>query len=167
MFTLYTLTGLPYSGKSTLRKELVKRFGFNLVSTDEIMDEKNMWREGHPTQEDWNLAYSEAYETLKKYLRLGMNVVFDGGSLKFRERETQRKIAKECNARHKLIYINTTREEILKRQLKNEETKERGQLTKEEMDTAFGMFEEPTEAENPIIYNHKMDLDEWMRENIR
>jgi len=37
---LYILTGLPYSGKTTLTKELVKRFGFSSVSMDDVMDEK-------------------------------------------------------------------------------------------------------------------------------
>lgn len=164
--TLYSVTGLPYSGKSTLTKELIKQFGFTLVSIDDIMDEKDMWREGHPTQEDWNIAYSEAYDKLKKYLKSGVNVVFDGGSLKFKERETQRNIAKEYRAKHNLIYVNTSIDEILKRKLKNEKTKERGQLTEIEMEDALNMFEEPIDRENPIIYNQTMDINDWIKENI-
>ena len=35
---LYILTGLPYSGKTTLRRELMKRFNFKSVSVDERMN---------------------------------------------------------------------------------------------------------------------------------
>lgn len=163
---LYSLTGLPYSGKTTLRKELIKRFGFSYISIDEIMDEKDMWRKGHPIQEDWNVAYSEAYEKLKNLLRNGDSVIFDGASLKFKERETQRQIAEECGVDWKLIYVNTPKEVIIKRRLENLETKDRGHLNKREMEVAFGMFEEPTLEENPVIYNHEMSLDDWAKNNI-
>lgn len=46
MNQLYILIGLPYSGKTTLRKELVKRLNFDYVSVDEIMKERDMWRFG-------------------------------------------------------------------------------------------------------------------------
>lgn len=38
--TLFILCGLPYSGKSTLAKELVSCLGFKAVSMDEVMDKK-------------------------------------------------------------------------------------------------------------------------------
>ena len=164
--TLYTITGLPYSGKTTLRKELIKHIDFELVSIDNIMDKSNMWREGHPTQDDWDKAYSVAYEQLKTYLKANEDVVFDGGSLKFSERETQRNIAKKYGARHKLIYINTPRYEIIKRRLRNQKTKERGDLTDSEMEKAFNMFEEPRVNETPLEYSTPEDLKDWIGENL-
>ncbi|HUD44132.1 MAG TPA: ATP-binding protein [Patescibacteria group bacterium] len=164
--TLYILTGLPYSGKTTLRKELIRRFSFKTVSIDEIMDERAMWREGHPTQEDWNIAYSEAYRRIKEHLTDGNSVIFDYGNLPLHERENARKIADSLGIPHKLIYINTPKEEILRRRQENEETKERGQLDQEMMDRALNMFVEPTEKEKPIIYNYKMNLDQWIKINI-
>ncbi len=164
--TLYIMTGLPYSGKTTLRKELVKRCGFQAVSVDQIMGEKDMWREGHPTQEDWNLAYSEAYKQIEEYLKEGKTVVFDCGNLPLHERENARKIAEKLGVKHKLVYVNTPKEEILRRRQQNEETKERGHLDQEMMDVALKMFHEPTASEQPLIYNHEMDLDRWINKNI-
>ncbi len=164
---LYSITGLPFAGKTTLQKELTKNFGLNLVSIDDIMEERNMWREGHPNQDDWNLAYSLAYEKLNKLLGDNKNVVFDGGSLKLSERETQRQIAKKCGANFKLIYVNTSVEEIKQRRMENNATKARGDLSNMEMETAFKMFEEPLKGEGPIVYNGGVNLGEWIQINIK
>lgn len=166
MAKLYIMCGLPYSGKTTLQKELVKRLGFQAVSVDRIMDEKDMWREGHPTQEDWNTAYSEAYRKIKEYLKEGKTVIFDCANLPFHERENARKIADSLGIIHQLIYVKTTKEEILRRRQKNKQTKERGHLDRETMENAFNLFDEPTESEHPVIYNHHMNLDDWIERFI-
>ena len=164
---LYIMSGLPYSGKTTLRKKLEKRLKFQVVSVDQIMTENNLWREGHPTQEDWNVAYAEAYSQLKNYLKKGKTTIFDCGNLPFHERENARKIADSVGATHKLIYVNTPKEEILHRREVNKETKERGHLDQDMMDTAIKMFQEPDKNECPIIYNHQTNLDQWIRDNIK
>ncbi|MDO8618484.1 MAG: ATP-binding protein [Candidatus Daviesbacteria bacterium] len=164
MNKLYILTGLPYSGKTTLRKELVKRLNFDYVSVDEIMKEKDMWREGHPTQDDWEVAYSDTYEKLKDLLKKDKNVVLDIGNLEFHERETARQIAKAEGVECKLIYVKTSMEEIMRRRKENEETKVRGHLEGDLLKSAIDKFEEPTQKENPIIYNSREDLEEWIQE---
>src|SRR5271165_6934335 len=90
---LYILCGLPYAGKTTLQREIVKRVSVSVVSVDRIMDELGMWREGHPTQEDWNTAYSEAYRQIIAYLNEGATVIFDCANLPFHERENARSLA--------------------------------------------------------------------------
>jgi predicted kinase len=162
MGKLYIMCGLPYSGKTTLQKELVKRLGFQVVSVDRIMDEKDMWREGHPTQEDWNVAYSEAYRRMEEYLKEGKTVIFDCANLPFHEREDARKIADSLGVTHQLIYANTSKEDILRRRQENEQTKVRGHIDQEMMENAFNLFDEPTESEHPIIYNHRVNLDDWI-----
>lgn len=164
--TLYILCGLPYAGKTTLRKELIKRFGFDFVSMDEIMQKHDMWRPDHPTQEDWNVGYSEGYDQLKKLLKEKRDVILDLGNLKFKERQTARLIAEELGAAHKLIYVNIPREEILKRRAENEKTKQRGHVKDELFQKGLEMFQEPTEEENPIMFSPEMNLDEWIRKNI-
>ncbi len=159
---LYILCGLPYSGKTTLQKELVKRLGLQAVSVDRIMDERDMWREGHPTQEDWNEAFSEAYRRIEAYLKAGKTVIFDCANLPFHERENARIIADKLGIMHKLIYLNISKEEILRRWQENEKTGARSQLDQETMETALNLFDEPTESEQPILYNQQMDLDDWI-----
>lgn len=159
------MTGLPYSGKTTLTKELVKSFGFSVVSMDDIMEERHL-DSATMVQDDWNAVYSEAYEKLKKLLKEGKTVVIDCGNLPVHERETPRKIAESLGVTAKLIYVNTSKEEILRRWKENQTTKERGHLEETGLNFAFDLFEEPTEIEHPIIYNQSMDLDTWLKANI-
>ncbi len=162
---LYILCGLPYSGKTTLANELVRRFGFKTASVDDIMDEKEIDSDTM-SQEDWNFVYSETYDRLKKTLGQGFSVVFDMGHLKLSERETSRQIAEKYHVPHKLIYINISPEEIRRRRTQNEITKERGQLSDKAMQNALSQFQEPISTESPTIYNQSMDLESWIKINI-
>jgi len=162
---LYILTGLPYSGKTTLTRELVGRFGFSSVSMDDIMDEKGYEVE-EMTQEDWNTVYSEGYEKLKKLLSEGKTVVLDLGNLKRSERKTAKQIAESLNISSKLIFLNVPIDEIRKRWERNEQAKERGQLEEVTLKRALDMFETPSPEENYITYNQSLNLDGWIKDNI-
>lgn len=163
--TLYIITGLPYSGKTTLTNELVKRFHFTVASVDEVLEKGNYVVE-LMTQQDWDCVYSKAYTRLKRCLGGGKTTIFDGGSLKRSERETIRRIAESMNVTAKLIYVNTSKDEIRRRWLKNQKTKVRDHLGEKSMNFAFKLFEEPSSNENPILYYQKMDLGRWIEDNI-
>jgi len=159
------MVGLPYSGKTTFTKELVSRFGFEVISMDDLMD-----REGLDpvtmTQEDWNMVYSRGYRKLEKLLLEEKTVILDLGNLTRKERDTARAIANRVNVPFKLIYINIPVEEIMARRQKNEETKERGQLVEESMQKALDLWEEPSSDEKFVVYNQQMDLENWIKVNI-
>ena len=163
---LYILCGLPYSGKTTLTKKLVELNGWQPVSVDAIMKRENMWRKGHPTQADWDFAYSEAYRQIEKYLTTGENVIFDCANLPKHERQNPKNIAAKLGYESKLIYLNISREEILNRRQANEISQERGQLDEGQMNEAFRLFEEPTTDEEPIIYDRRLDLTKWTKEKL-
>lgn len=165
--SLYVLAGPPYAGKTTLRKELVKRFGFEVVSIDEINSERGIGLEVRPIpQEDWNITYSEAYRRLKELLNAGKRVVFDGANLPLHERQTPKQIAQSLGLQSRLIYVQISEEEAGERRLRNLQTKERGHVDDETFKMALEMFEEPTPEENPLIFNSKMDINEWIEKNI-
>lgn len=163
--TLYILTGLPYAGKTTLTKELVSRFGFPVVSMDDIMDRDGLDSDTM-TMDDWLRVYSEGYDQLKALLDEGKSVVLDLGNLKRSERETARQIAKSKGAQHKLLYLKLSKEELRHRWEKNAELKERGQLSDATLERAIGMFAEPTPDENPILLDSQTDLNKWTQENV-
>jgi len=162
---LYIITGLPYSGKTTLTKELIKRFGFIVASVDEVMEEGHYSSE-KMNQDDWNYVYSEAYRRLKQYLLDGKTVIFDGGSLLQSERNTIKGIAEKAGVKSKLVYVKVAKEEIKKRWIDNQITKVRDHLVEETINQALSMFEEPTTDEYPIIYDQEMDIELWISCNI-
>lgn len=164
--TLFSITGLPFSGKTTLTNKLVDKFGLSVISVDEIMERAGMWESPRPTDEDWNQAYWEAYQTLENLLKEGKNVIFDGGSLKKSERKAQRQIAEKLHPNYQLIYVNTSLKTIEQRRLKIQSTREHGQVDDQTMKNALKIWEEPTRDENPIVYSSKHDLDEWIEKYI-
>jgi predicted kinase len=162
---LYIVTGLPFSGKTTLTEKLKNRFSFKVASVDEMLDKGNYVVE-EMSQDDWNTVYSQAFEKLKELLRKGKTVIFDGASLKKSERDTLRGIAESLNVPCKLIYLNTSRHEIAERRRQNLKLKQRDQLEDVTMEKALSMFEEPTEDEKPIIFNTDANFEEWVKIHI-
>ncbi|MEX0998992.1 MAG: ATP-binding protein [Thermodesulfobacteriota bacterium] len=162
---LYILTGLPYAGKTTLTTELVDRFGFNIVSTDNIIDDK-VFEVKDMTQKDWNVVYTEAYEQLKHFLSHSKDVIFDSANLKKSERNTAKEIATNCNTECLVIYLNTSKSEILARWSKNQQTNDRSHVNEKVLDNALALFEEPTTDENVVLFNASMDLNQWIQKNI-
>ena len=120
-----------------------------------------MWEQGHPTQEDWNAAYSQAYRQIAGHLAAGATVIFDCANLLAHERENARKIAESLGAVHRLIYVNTSEEEIRRRCKKNEEARDREAIDQQMLENAFRMFDEPTESERPVLHHAGMNLDKW------
>lgn len=163
--TLFIFCGLPYAGKTTLRNELIKRFKFNYVSVDELIDEKSLNLE-KMTQDDWDKVYFEAFENLKKLLTDGKTVILDIGNLKLSQRDDAKAIAQNLGIKHILIYINTPIEKIKRRRKLNTETHKREYLDNRLMNHALNMFKEPTPDENPIFYNQNEDLDEWIKKYL-
>ena len=163
--TLYQLCGIPFSGKSTLTRALVKRYGFHVSSVD-AMIAKHDFHVASMNQEDWNLVYAEAYEDLKVALLSGKDSILDKGSLKRSERDTARRIAEECDANYVLIYINTRIEVIQKRRKENEISRIRGGLEDKYFQIALDQFVPPQEDESHTIFNDGLEIENWMKENF-
>jgi predicted kinase len=164
---LYIMTGLPYSGKTTLVKKLVKKIKCKVVSVDEILEQKDLWKEKHPSQSDWETAYSEACKKVENYLIDRENVIFDESNLLYVQRESLRKMAESLEIKTKLIYVKIDRKEALKRWEKNLETKEKNQLSKDIMERTFNIFEEPKPNEEAVIYNQNTDFKKWIKLEIK
>lgn len=163
---LYIMTGVPYSGKTTLTKELTKKIKVKVVSADEILGKKDIWGKRHPTQNEWEMAYLEAVEEIKNYLIQGKSVIFDESNLEYRQRENLRKIAKNLEVEAVLIYLIITKDEAIKRWQSNLKTKIKKQLSWEFFEKTFELFEEPQDDEKPIVYNQGVDLKTWIEKNI-
>ncbi len=160
------MTGLPYSGKTTLVNKLIKKIDCRIISADEILKEKGFWKEKEPRQKDWEIAYVEAGEEVKKYLINGENVIFDESNLLYGQRENLRKIAQDLGIKSKLIYVKIDKKEALKRWEENSKTKQKHQLSKEIIERTCDIFEEPKKPEEAIIYNQNTDFEEWMKRNF-
>ena len=164
--TLFILAGLPYSGKTTLRRQMVEVCQASYISIDEIMDKNNVWKKGFTVQKDWNEAYSEGYQRLKSLLGEGRSVVFDNANLSFQERENVRQIAREKNVRFEFIYVDVPMEEILRRRTQNEKSRVRGHLSEAMFAAALRKIERPKPEEQAIYYRAGTEGRDWIESRI-
>jgi adenylylsulfate kinase-like enzyme len=78
---LYLLCGLPFAGKTTLAKALVRSLGIHRVAIDDINNERGIWdEETGLSPEEWTNTYQEAYRRIAASLKRGESVIDDSAN---------------------------------------------------------------------------------------
>lgn len=164
--TLYILCGLPYSGKTTVAKALVRQFGWDYVSIDIVRERLGFtWKENDKvTSEDWKHIFDTAYGDMFSKLQNGKSVIFDSTNHDFESREKLRVYAKESGAESKVIFIDVPVEVVWQRWRHNQEANTRSHIGKELVQWTMDHFESPTEEENVIRYNASANLENWIQQ---
>lgn len=155
----YLLVGFPYSGKTTLAKQLVKKYGFAHINIDELKFKRGYKDVGDDEVSDkiWDEIFKEADELLVKYLKQGKNVANEYAWITKEWRDRAKKVAKDAGFETKIIYLKTPVEEIRKRWAENSAAKHRFHWPKEEFERMFKEFEEPGE-EKIIAYDNSKPI---------
>lgn len=163
----YLLVGFPYSGKTTLAKELVKRCGFMHINLDQLKWELGYTDVGDDDVPDeaWESIFRKADDLLVKHLNEGKNVANEYAWITREWRDKARKVASQAGFETKVIYIKVPKEEIKKRWFENSTTKKRFHWPEEEFERVFSDFEEPTEDENIIYYDGGEPIKNWIKKN--
>lgn len=161
MNTLYILCGIPFAGKTTLAKELVKRLGFLRIDLDDIKFEllgKDI-RDEDVKQNQWDKIYLEMYQRIEKALKVGKTVVHDAGNFTKYERELVRNIANKLSIETKVIFVYASVAEARERLIQNKETNKRFDITEKSFEDAVAEMESPAEDENFIVYDSSQPLE--------
>ncbi len=117
---LLIMCGLPFSGKSTLARELAARLGFVHLELDAVNVERGAGLDGDViTREDWLVAYRESYRRLDGHLEAGCSVVFDATNFRRAHRERLRRAARRAGAVALVIYLDLPELEVRDRLLRN------------------------------------------------
>lgn len=169
MTTLYILCGIPFSGKSTLAKQMVQDLNLKRIDLDEV--KFNLF--GRDTidenlkQEDWDKIYQKMYRTIQKDLENGIGLVHDTGNFTKYERGLIRKIAEKVGGvKIVTIFVDTSYEIAKQRLIDNREKKHRFNVSDESFESAVVEMEKPGEDENFLIYDAKIPASEWIKENL-
>lgn len=161
----YLLVGFPYSGKTTLAKELEKRLGFAHINIDQLKFDKGYTDVGDDDVPDlvWNQIFTEADRLIAKHLSEGKNLANEYAWITKEWRDRARKVAKDAGFLTKVIYIKLPKKVIWERWEGNSKTKTRFHWPKEEFERNFKDFEEPKEDENVIIYDQNTSTEELIK----
>lgn len=164
----YLIVGFPYSGKTTLAKELEKRLGFARVNIDELKFEKGYTDVGDDDVPDkvWDEIFDEADDLILKYLKKGKNVASEYAWIKRYWRDKARKVASDSGFETKIIYLDIPVKEIEKRWKQNQRTKERFDWPENEFRGFLENFEKFHEDEDFIVYDQSKPIESWIRENL-
>lgn len=163
--TQYLLVGFPYSGKSTLAKELQKRLGFAHINIDQLKFDRGYASAGDDDVPDnvWDEIFSEADKLIVQYLQEGKNVANEYAWITRAWRDRARNVAQDAGFMTKVIYLKLPREMVIQRWLQNSKTQTRFQWPEKEFEKYLSEFEEPQSDENIIIYDQTTTLDDWLK----
>ncbi len=155
--TLYILCGMPGSGKTTYAKSLENKGTVRLTLDEELI--RCFGKNFDPKNYEINEANTEQ-ELLKKakvLLTSGCNVALDFGFWKKEKRDRYKAIAISLDADWKLIYFESSVEELKKRLRKrNSQKKSEAQIvTTEMLENFINQFEIPHNEGEIIIKTTK------------
>ena len=165
---VYILCGLPFAGKTTLAKELVKRFGFMHIDIDQINTNFGVGLSGAAiSPEEWERTYSEAYKQLEVALDSKYSVIFEGANFTKELRDRLRAIACERGVASRVIYVDISETEARQRLHSNRITQHRYNVRDDNFALVATYFEPPTQEEQVICYRQSEPLDEWIQQNFK
>jgi predicted kinase len=146
---LYALSGLSFSGKSTLAAELGRTTGAAIVSYDELF--VSLPRPaGIEGLAEWQLLVDEVHERARAELAAGRSVIVDTLNEDLVDRDELRAIADEHGAETVVVYLDTPLDVIAERRRQNEESGERGTTRDDNFAFVLAKFEPPRPHERAI-----------------
>lgn len=168
MNKLYILCGLPFSGKTTLAKELVNRFGFTRIDLDDIKFELfgNQITDDEVDEDGWNQVFTLMYKRIKEALERGETVVSDTGNFTKKERDLVRQQNSQIGVETITIFVDTPANVAHVRLLHNRVTEERFDVTDADFEETITKLEIPGTDENTIVYDGTKPLEQWLKQNL-
>jgi predicted kinase len=163
----FLLVGIPFSGKTTLGRELAQRLGFVHVNLDQIKSEKGYGKtpDDNVPDEAWKEIFQELDLQVLHALHEGKNVVNETAWVTREWRDKARQAAKAFGYETSVIYLNIPTEVAKARQEQNKKTGERYATPDFEFDDYVNQFEKPSFDEDVIFYDQTTPLEEWIAEN--
>ena len=165
------MCGLPFSGKTVLAEKLAVRFGFSIVSIDDIRDLRGFsWQENEKvTPEDWTNIFNESFKKTLAFLRSGKSVIYDSANQDKFSRDRLKRVAAKGNFPTRVIFMDIPESVCRERWLKNKKSKKRTRfdLPDNLFQAAADTFEVPEEDEDIITYSRGTDLESWIQSNFQ
>jgi predicted kinase len=158
--------GLPFSGKTTLSREVAARTGLVRVSVDDLVPNLGRDGAGMTPSSTWRDAYLQAIRQTEEHLGRGESVVFDSVGHTRKNRYRLARVAKRADARSLIVRLAVGRSEALARLESNRATPTRPYVPIDGFNEIADAFEEPAETECVLTYSPNQSLATWIDETL-
>jgi predicted kinase len=163
--TLFIMCGLPFSGKTTLAKEISQKLNLKMIAYDWT------WARVKPENQvpdpdnlpEWNSVLNLVLAEIKSQLQQGHSVVFDHINHKKIDRDKLREIAGQSGAKFKIIFLNISPEIIATRRSENLVAKSRHHVTSVNMEKVFSAWESSGKEADVIEYLPEKNSDNFIK----
>lgn len=153
--TLFIMCGLPYSGKTYLAKNIIKKASLDYISVDSIPDALGYdWNISKlPNKAGWEEIMNKSYDMVRSGLVKQNNVLYDSTNHTLESRSILRKIASELGCEAVILFVYTPEEIIRQRWSTNKLNPKRFVLDESLLDKTIHDFETPDKDENTLVFN--------------
>lgn len=165
MAQVFIMSGLPFSGKTTLSKSLASHLGIPRISFDEAwleIEKEKVSIPGSDSVKQWQYICQVCEEKIRRLLEGGTSVVYDNLGSTREQRESIKGLADDLGAESKVIYVDISKDDVTKRREQNLIVTERARVSDENFDNALKQFEPPTEGENYLAYRPTEKITTWL-----
>ncbi|GHO43457.1 AAA family ATPase [Ktedonospora formicarum] len=162
MGTLYLMCGTPFSGKTTLAKQIAARMGYHYISLDDLMRERGFDLSQTQPVEEWEKTHHICFQLLHTLMQEDTNIVLDDTNFLKWLRERFRAVALEHKYQVRTIHLAIPVTELERRRQQALATGERNYLDDEAFYNVIHHFEVPDQAEDPIIFDMTSELSKWL-----
>jgi len=159
------MCGLPFSGKSTLSRQISEYLKIPRISFDEVWVEVEVALgkiPGANSIEQWKYIINVCEQKVVDSLKSGQSVVYDNLGDRFEHRDRVARLATKNNAESLVIYLDVTKDEVISRRQQNLQSQERHQVSDENFNQALLVFEPPTDTEKVLAYKPTMNTKRWL-----
>jgi predicted kinase len=160
---LYVVFGIPFSGKSTLVRELVRQRGCRVIDIDAINTARGVGIAGAPiSSEDWATSFADARAHLTDALAAGETVAYDGHVWSRAQRDEFRALARSTGAAVTFIYLDVPESVARKRLQANRSTAQRFDVPDDLFTQATALMEPPDQEEEVTRYDGMAPVATWV-----
>ena len=166
--TQYLLCGLPFSGKTTLGKQLARRPGFVHINLDQIKADKGYGVVSDDDVSDaaWAEIFQIADTRLIDSLQRGFCVANETAWVTRAWRDRARAVAQKAGFPTRIVYLEVPEETVKRRWQDNKKKKKRYDPSESEFNGYIQEFEPPSAEEDVIVYDGKIAQDAWIQKTF-
>jgi predicted kinase len=160
---LYVVFGIPFAGKSTIVRELVRQRGCRVIDIDAINTARGVGIAGAAiSPEDWAVSFASARAQLDDALAAGASLAYDGHVWSRAQRADFRALASAAGADITFIYLDVPESVARERWHANRQTAQRHDVPDDLFTQAVALMEPPDETEHVARYDGETPVATWV-----